>query len=406
MRILAINSVPYGSTAKIMIGIGKCCENSQSDIKYYTATGFSTHPLKEMPANNILIGSAFSKLLHMLLSKLTGYNGYCSILSTYLFLKKVDKIKPDCIHLHNIHGWYINIPMLFNYIKKNSIPTIWTLHDSWAFTGQCPYFTMVECDKWKEGCYKCIQYNRCYPSSLIDNTKRMWMKKKEWFQGVKNLTIVTPSKWLSTMVKESFLKDYPITVIYNGIDLSKFKPTNSSIKEKLDVKPEQKIVLGVALDWTIYKGVDVFERLSRELDSNYYKIILVGCNDEVAKKIPANIHVIKRTESQEELAAIYSAADVFVNPTREEVLGLTNIEALACGTPVISFNTGGCPETYDSYTGITVERDNVSDLIKAINSICKDESIKQKCIERATQFDEAEKYQDYIKLYNTLEGNI
>lgn len=404
MKVLAINSVPYGSTAKIMIGIGKCCEKSQSDIHYFTATGFSTHSLKEMPSNNIIIGGGFSKLLHILLSKLTGYNGCYSILSTYLFLKKVNKIKPDCIHLHNLHGWYINVPMLFNYIKKKSIPVIWTLHDSWAFTGQCPYFTMVGCDKWKEGCFKCVQYKRCYPSSLIDNTKKMWTIKKKWFNGVKKLTIVTPSTWLLTMVKQSFLKEYPITVIYNGIDLSKFKPTDSSIREKLHIEANQKMILGVALDWTVYKGIDIFVKLSRELDNNYYKIILVGCNDEVAKKLPSNIHVIKRTESQEELAALYSAADVFVNPTREEVLGLTNIEALACGTPVVSFNTGGCSETFDTYTGIAVERDNVNELIKAIENICKREYVDKKCVERATYFDEIEKYQDYIKLYELVEN--
>ena len=357
-----------------------------------------------MPSNNIIIGGGFSKLLHILLSKLTGYNGCYSILSTYLFLNKVNKIKPDCIHLHNLHGWYINVPMLFNYIKKKSIPVIWTLHDSWAFTGQCPYFTMVGCAKWKEGCFKCVQYKRCYPSSLIDNTKKMWTIKKKWFNGVKKLTIVTPSTWLLTMVKQSFLKEYPITVIYNGIDLSKFKPTDSSIREKLHIEANQKMILGVALDWTVYKGIDIFVKLSRELDNNYYKIILVGCNDEVAKKLPSNIHVIKRTESQEELAALYSAADVFVNPTREEVLGLTNIEALACGTPVVSFNTGGCSETFDTYTGIAVERDNVNELIKAIENICKRECVDKKCVERATYFDEIEKYQDYIKLYELVEN--
>ena len=402
MKILAINSVPYGSTAKIMIGIGKCCKSANSEIQYYTATGFSTHPLKEMPENNILIGGALSKFLHMLLSKITGLNGCFSTISTYRFIKKIGLINPDCIHLHNIHGWFINIPMLFKYIKKNDIPVVWTLHDSWAYTGQCPYFTMVECDKWKYGCYDCIQYNKCYPKAIVDVSKYMWRKKKEWFSRVNNLIIVTPSIWLSTMVKESFLKDYSSIVINNGIDLTKFKPTRSLIREQIGVKITQKMILGVSLDWTVYKGLDVFEKLSNELNEEEYKIVLVGCSDEVKKNLSSNIHVIKRTQNQEELAALYTAADVFVNPTREEVLGMTNIEALACGTPVVSFNTGGCSETYDDETGIAVERDNIDKLINAIKMTCKVNDIEEKCVERASYFNEDDKYQEYVKLYKSI----
>lgn len=232
MKILSINSSNFGSTGNIMIGISEVAR--QQGHECYTACpeGRSMHT-KELD-NHLFIGTRLGRNLHLKFGYYTGLQGFGSIIDTWMFLRKVDKIAPDLIHLHNLHSCYINLPMLFGYIKKRRIRTVWTLHDCWAFTGQCPYFTMVKCDKWKKGCHDCPQCD-IYPSSKVDRTKLLWSKKKEWFTGVENMTIVTPSQWLADLVKESFLKEYPVEVINNGIDLNIFKPRASDFRDRYGI---------------------------------------------------------------------------------------------------------------------------------------------------------------------------
>ena len=290
--------------------------------------------------------------------------------------------------------------MLFRYIKKNNVKVIWTMHDCWALTGHCANFDMVGCDKWKTECKKCPQY-RDYPKSLFDNSKFMHKNKKKWFLGVKDLTIVTPSNWLEGIVKQSFLKDYPVKVINNGIDLTVFKPTESNFREKYNLK-DKFILLGVAFGWGERKGLDVFIELSKRL-SEEYQIVLVGTDDNTDKLLPDNIISIHRTQNQTELAEIYTAADLFVNPTREENFPTVNIEALACGTPVLTFNTGGSPEIIDESCGAVVAKNDIDSLEKEIYSFKESFQSFSHCIARARTFNEAEKYLEYIKLY---EGTI
>ena len=249
---------------------------------------------KDKDKNCIYIGNKVSHNIHKKLYRKTGNNGCYSKISTWNFLRKVKKFDPDLIHIHNLHNCYINLPMLFDYIKKNNKKVVWTLHDCWSFTGQCPYFTAVGCEKWKTGCHDCEQINR-YPSCSVDRTDKMWNRKKEWFTGVQNLTIVTPSQWLADLVKQSFLKDYPVKVINNGIDLDVFKPTESDFRTKHNLE-DKKIILGVASVWEVRKGLDVFIELSKRLDDRY-KIVLVGTNDEVDKKLPEGIISIHRTSN-------------------------------------------------------------------------------------------------------------
>lgn len=232
MKLIEINAVPYGSTCGIMLGIAEV--GKQQGLHIDTASGYSYHPVKELPLEHIRIGGAINKTLHMILARLTGYVGYFSILSTWRLLRRMDRENYDIVHLHNIHGWYINLPMLFGYIKKHHIRVIWTLHDCWAMTGQCPYFNMAGCDKWKTGCHDCEQLH-IYPQACVDRTAYMWQKKREWFTGVEDLTIVTPSQWLAGLVKQSFLKEYPVQVINNGIDLNVFKPTPSDFRERCGI---------------------------------------------------------------------------------------------------------------------------------------------------------------------------
>ena len=287
--------------------------------------------------------------------------------------------------------------MIFKFIKKHNIRTIWTLHDCWSFTGKCAYFDVAGCDKWQNMCHNCPQL-ASYPISKVDKTEKMYKLKKKWFTGVKDMTIVTPSKWLADLVKKSFLKDYSVKVINNGIDLSVFKPLESSFRKDNNLE-DKFILLGVASPWDYRKGFDIFVELSKKLD-NSYKIVLVGLSKEQISTLPENIIGIERTSNQTELAKIYSAADVFVNPTREDNFPTVNMEALACGTPVITFNTGGSPESINETCGMVVSCDDVDAMKNEIDNIRENVLFdKENCINRSQLYDKENKFRDYIRLY-------
>ena len=349
--------------------------------------------------NHYWWGSRFESFLHYYLGVLFGINGLLSIFGTKQLIKKLKMFSPDIIHLHNLHGFCLNIPMLFRYIKKNNIQVVWTLHDCWAFTGHCPYFSLTKCDKWKIKCHKCPSYKE-YPKSYFDNSKKMYKLKQKWFTGIKNLTIITPSQWLADLVKQSFLKEYPVQVINNGIDLSIFQPIESDFRKKYCISNDKKILLGVAFGWGKRKGLDVFIELAKRLDQEKYQIVLVGTDDNTDKQLPPEIVSIHRTQNQRELAEIYTASDLFVNPTREEVLGLVNIESLACGTPVLTFKTGGSPECVDEICGAVVDCDDIDALEKEIIDICaRNPFSRENCLKRAKSFDMYKRCEEYIKLY-------
>ena len=337
MRILEINQVNFGSTGHIMLQIADLAraEGHKAVCCYYARRN------RNKDKNTIYIGNKITHNIHKRFCKYTGYNGCLSLISTLNFIRKAKKFEPDIIHIHNLHNCYINLPMLFKFIKKNDIKVVWTLHDCWSFTGQCAHFVIAKCDRWKSGCHDCPQIH-VYPRSNVDRTKKMWRLKKQWFTGVKEMTIVTPSVWLSDLVKESYLKDYPVMVINNGIDLSVFKRTASDFRAKNNLVGKF-IILGVASIWETRKGIDVFIELAKRLDERF-RIVLVGTDDEIDNALPDNIISIHRTSNQIELAEIYSASDIFFNPTREDTYPTVNMEAIACGTPVMTFNTGGSPE--------------------------------------------------------------
>ncbi len=397
-KVIAINCVPYGSTIKISLGILEQAEKNGYEV--HSAAGFSTHPISELPSYHFQIGNAVTKKLHQELASFTGRNGCYSRLSTRQLIKKIDQIKPDIIHLHNIHGWYINIPMLFDYIKRKGIRVVWTLHDCWAFTGHCPYFTFSGCEKWKTECGGCPSYT-AYPQCRFDDSAQMFKRKNEWFLGVKDMTLVTPSQWLADLVKESFLKAYPVKVINNGIDLSVYKPIQSDFKAKH--KLENKFVLlGVSFAWEDRKGSDVFAELSKRLGEEY-AIVMVGVDEKTSATLPDNIIQIQVTQNQRELVEIYSAADLFVNPTREDNFPTVDLEALACGTPVLTFDTGGSPETVDEACGSVVDCDDIDALESEIRRIKAERPYSEEaCIERAQRFDMNKRFMEYVDLYNKL----
>lgn len=384
-----------------MFQIAETARNLGHEVNTYSPIPFVRGQKNNLPTiqNHYWWGSRFESFRHYYIGVLFGINGLLSVSGTRKLIRELNLFSPDIIHLHNIHGFCVNIPMLFNYIKKNNIKVVWTLHDCWAFTGHCPYFTMTKCDKWKSGCYKCSSYKE-YPKSLFDNSKKMYRLKKAWFTGVENLTIVTPSEWLAGLVKQSFLKDYPVKVIHNGIDLNVFKPTESDFRKKYNISDNKYILLGVAFGWGKRKGLDVFIELQKRLDKDKYQIVLVGTDDNVDKQLPSDIISIHRTQNQTELAEIYTVADLFVNPTREENYPTVNMESIACGTPVITFRTGGSPEILTEKTGMVVDCDDVKGLQHGIQKICeKNLFSKDDCIEQAKQFDLIERFKEYVKLY-------
>ena len=393
MKIVEINSGKHGSTGNIMLNIAELAR--KKGIEVYTFSGPNTSKTKV--AGYRKFGNKLTYFVHRLLSSVCGLPECFSILSTLLLVKKIKKISPNIIHLHNLHGWYINLPILFRYIKNNKINVVWTLHDCWSFTGHCPHFDMIGCEKWRNGCYKCPKYKE-YPSAFFDDSKKMYKLKKKWFTGVEDLTIVTPSKWLADLVKQSFLKDYTVKVINNGIDLSVFKPCDSDFRKKYGLE-DKFLLLGVASIWSEKKGLDVFVELSKRLD-NIFQIVLVGTDDAVDKQLPDNIISIHKTNNQSELAEIYTAADLFVNPTREETYPTVNMEALACGTPVLTFNTGGSPEIIDVTCGVVVPKNDTETLYSEIVRIYNKNPFSiENCLNKAENFDMNDKFKEYVELY-------
>lgn len=390
MKIVQINATyGTGSTGKIVLDISELL--NKKDIENYVLYSQGQSNQK----NGIKIATRFLVKMQALISRIFGNYGFEAKSTTKKLIAHLKKIKPDIIHIHNIHSHDCNLEMLFNYIKANNIKIYWTFHDCWAFTGYCPHFDMVNCDKWKTECKSCPQKGSY--SWFFDGSKHNFDKKKNLFQNL-DLTVITPSQWLADRVKESFFKDYPVKVINNGIDLSVFKPVDSDFRAKYNCE-DKFLILGVAFDWGKRKGLDVFSELAKQLDDRF-KIVLVGTNEEIDKQLDEKIISIHRTQNQTELAEIYTACDLFVNPTREEVFGLVNVEALACGTPVITFNSGGSPECINETCGVVVEKNDVDSLCKNIETIVDSKPFSEDaCIDYAKNFSKDEKFNEYIELY-------
>lgn len=403
MKIAEINMLTNGSTGKIMFQIAETARASDDVVQTYSPVPFvrgkKSRP-KERP-NHFWWGSRREAMLHYYAGSLLGANGLFSWFGTHSLIKKLKEFSPDIIHLHNLHSFCVNLPMLFKYIEKSGAKVVWTFHDCWAFTGHCPYFTISGCDKWQTSCRKCPQ-PRIYPKMYLDTSKVMYRKKKKWFGDLDNLTIVTPSKWLAELVKKSFLKEHDIKVINNGIDLTVFYPRESEFRKKYSIEAKY-ILLGVSFDWGYRKGLDVFIDLARRLDPKDYQIVLVGTNETIDAQLPANIISIHRTNDQVELAEIYSAADLFVNPTREENYPTVNMESIACGTPVLTFNTGGSPEIPDSLTGAVVECGDVDGMEREIRRITSGQVFsKEDCLKRASNFDHTRCFNQYVELFDLI----
>jgi len=402
MKILQINTsyINGGSTGRIVYDLSQVIQ--KENIESYV--GFGYEYVQTNDVNTYKIETIPELKLSILKTRLFGKHGFYNKGVTRNFLDWVDKIKPDVIHLHNLHNHYLNIEILFEYIKKHDIPVVWTLHDCWSFTGWCAYFDYSNCDKWLTGCHNCPSL-RDYPYTwFFDRSKEIYNDKAKIFGDVNNLTIITPSNWLAKLVKQSILKEYVVKVINNGIDLMAFKPTASDFRKNNGLE-NKIIVLAMAMQLNKRKGVDYLLRLPALLSDDYC-LVLVGIEESQRKFLPAkNCIGIKKTNNIDELVQIYSASDMFVNPTLEDNFPTTNLEALACGTPVITFNTGGSPESVDESVGVVVKKGSMDELVNAIKKVSEigKEKYTALCVERANLYYGKEKqYLKYIEEYKLL----
>ena len=388
MKVLMINVVcGIRSTGRICTDLATALEDQGHEVKI--AYGRENVP-EQFQRFAVRIGTDLDVKLHGVKARLFDGAGFGSKRATEKFIEWVKGYDPDVIHLHNIHGYYINVEVLFDYLRECGKKVIWTLHDCWAFTGHTAYCDAVQCDRWKTGCYICPQICE-YPKSVVDRSKHNWKKKRALFTGIANMTIVTPSHWLSGLVKESFLNNYEVQVIHNGIDTSQFRPLKNDFRKHYGLE-NKRILLGVATAWNDMKGYTDFIKLSSMLDDSN-KIVLVGLSDDQLKELPKNILGIKRTASVKELAYIYSAADVFLNLSYCENYPTVNLESRACGTPVVTYNTGGSPESAGPEC-VVVEKGNLQEIVSAINTL------PSGITEDASKFDEKVSAENYLGLYN------
>lgn len=401
MKIVQINATNnIGSTGKIMSDLDKviCSSGNQG----YKVCAYTT----EYGESNLFCTNEGDYLFplkkNIAISRLTGITGHRHKKSTKQIINWIDNICPDIVHLHNIHGDWIELETLFKYLKHVKLPVVWTLHDCWAFTGRCSHFEMCGCQKWKTGCYNC-KNKKVYPITyFFDYSKELWREKKDLFSDL-DCHIVVPSKWLENYVKQSFLNQYPTTVIHNGIDTNVYRHTNTRSIYLEGCK--KKVVLGVASSWSARKGFDDFIRLSYMLDSDKYQIVMVGLNDEQMSQIPKEIIGIRRTNNQNELVELYSSADIFVNPTYQDNYPTTNLEAVSCGTLAITYNTGGSAESIVSPEYVLKQGD-VEGLCNAIVSVCQNKPYTNEFLQNygKSHFDKDVAFQQYIKVYEEILG--
>lgn len=393
MKILQINSViNSGSTGRIAEDIGRVL--IENGYESYIAFGRND---ANSASYKMKIGNKMGIYFHGVITLLSDRHGSGSYFATRRLLKSIEKINPDVILLHNLHGYYLNISVLFKFLQRFNKPVIWTLFDCWSFTGHCSYFDDISCEKWQKHCEKCPKKTK-YPKSFFDNSKLNFSTKKDLFTSLENLTIVTHSEWLAGLVRMSFLSKYPIFVTPSATDMSVFRPSKRLQSWIFD---EKKVVLGVANPWSTRKGLSDFYSLNDKLDENKYVIVLIGLNSSQIKNLPKGIIGIRRTESIQELADWYNQAFVFINPTYQDNFPTTNIESLACGTPVITYNTGGSPESIDAHTGVVVPKGDIQGIKNAIEQLEQMDynELSKKCRQRAELlFDKNIRFLDYLNL--------
>ena len=399
--ILQINStVNVGSTGRIaeQIGAKAMAQGWESYIAYGRAGGASS-------STTIRIGSVVGVWLHALLTRFTDKHGLFSIIATKRLIRKIKIISPDIIHLHNIHGYYISYKILFDYLHKANIPVVWTLHDCWSMTGHCAHFVGADCQKWQMQCYDC-PLSWAYPRAKVDNSRINYKIKRKAFSSLgKKLHLVSVSKWLNEIVDRSFFAGSGAWqhIINNGVNTALFAPCGDTKRSEYNLG-NKKIVISVASVWSVKKGLHDMCKLASML-SDDYQVVLIGLSQSQAESVSSQVLALPRTNNVEALAEWYSAADIFVNLTYEDTYPTTNLEAISCGTPVVTYRTGGSPESVTLHTGCVVEQGDLEGVVKAIEELCVEdrEQLRKRCREYAIEhFDSNRNYEKYIDLYENI----
>lgn len=394
-KLIQINTVCNTSTGRIMKDIQKKADENGYETWSFVGRRKIFDELKCEKYGNFI-----SFWLHVALTTALDRQGYGSYFVTKKLIQRLKEINPDIIHLHNLHGYYLHLPLLFSYLTKDFQGKLfWTFHDCWPFTGHCAYYTAVKCNKWQIECRHCPNKMQ-YPTSLwLDNSKKNYRSKKEMFANLKNLIIIVPSEWMAEQVKKSFMSHYDVVVVNNGINLNLFSyQPNKKILADYKIPSNKKILLGVANVWEKRKGLKDFLELSKNLNCRY-QIVLVGLTKNQIKKLPANIIGLERTKSQEELAALYSCAAIFINPSQEESFSLVTVEAIACGTPVIVLDTSAVKELVCEENGIVIKKRNIENYLHAIEQIEKMNFSKESIANTAKKYETNVMLQKIMKLY-------
>ena len=398
MRVFQLNTFcGVKSTGRIACEIAKLVEADGGECRIgYGVPGIS----RDSDPYAIRIGSTLERKFHAIIRKLFDAEGYGSWFATMQLIHQMKNFQPDLIHLHNLHGCYLHLPTLFRYFQKADIPIVWTLHDCWPFTGHCAYFDYSGCEKWKERCHHCPQQKN-YPVCIgVDGSSRNHRMKQKLFSMPAHITFAAPCKWITKHLKSSALGHYPYRVIVNGVNRKVFHPVENNLKERYGLSG-CKVCLAVASEWDHRKGLSYLLEAAHKMGDDY-RFVVIGLTEEQIASLPERMIGIRNTADTSELAAWYTAADCLVNPTLEDNMPMVNLEALACGTPVVVFETGGCPEALDQTCGIVVPKGDTAALCVAIEKAASGVFLSENCISRAAQFDCTQTFQQYLSLYKEL----
>lgn len=398
MRVFQLNTFcGVKSTGRIACEIAKLVQKDGGECRVgYGVPGISS----DSERFAFKIGSAFERKLHAVLRKLFDAEGYGSWFATRSLIRAMRAFQPDLIHLHNLHGCYLHLPTLFRYFEKANIPIVWTLHDCWPFTGHCAYFDYSACTRWKKHCHHCPQQKN-YPVCIgFDGSSRNHRMKQKFFALPKQIVFAAPCEWMTKHLQASSLAHYPFKVILNGVNREVFHPVQSDLRNRFALD-NHKVCLAVASEWDQRKGLSYLLELANKM-GNGYRFVIIGLNEEQIASLPKQVIGIKNTADTKELAAWYTTADCLVNPTLEDNMPMVNLEALACGTPVVVFETGGCPEAIDDSCGIVVPKGDPKALCDAVAKATSGYFTEENCIARAAQFDCEQTFQQYLALYKEL----
>ena len=403
-KILQINSRLNTSTGRIVQEIGELA--MAHGWESYIAYSRGRDGMMPCKSQTVPVGGKMSVAWHGLMTRLLDRHGLASQRATRELLERIEDIQPDIIHLHNIHGYFLHYPTLFRYLKEIKTPVVWTIHDCWAYTGHCYYYSFAGCQKWKSGCGNCPQ-RRLFPTSWWkDRSAQNFADKRAAFTSLPKgrLTVVPVSGWMKDEMLQSFMGKCRFKVIRNGINLGVFAPyDDDEVRYKYHIYQEH-VLIAVASIWCREKGWDDLMRLAAMLRKDEV-LVMVGVTEEQRRQLPKNVVGICRTDNVDELAQLYSLAEVFLNPTWQDNYPTVNLEAIACGTPVVTYHTGGSIEAVTSRTGMVVEQGDVEAMLEAARTIigrgkrfyqapCRDYALKH--------FDKDERYTDYLRLYDRL----